>query len=113
MVKNEAMTDDKFNNEKEKTPSARVIRSPLFNKTYSTNVLVSVTDTDVRMEFMNEKFKDGDDAQWIYYSDHLTILSMQAAKKLYVDLGKKLSKYETENGEIQVSEERAALDADL
>ena len=37
-----------------------IFRSSLFNKTYATNVMVTSTDVDFRLELFNEKFKIDD-----------------------------------------------------
>src|SRR3990172_8532280 len=81
-----------------------IFRSSLFNKTYATNVMVTSTDVDFRLELFNEKFKIDDG--WAYHSDGLLILTREAAKKLLVALEKKIKSFEKENGEIKVDEER-------
>lgn len=81
-----------------------VYRTSLFNKIYATNVVVSTTDADFRLELFNEKFKI--ENGWAYHSDGLVILTRVAAKKLLVTLDEKIKSYEKENGEIKVDEER-------
>ncbi len=81
-----------------------IFRSSLFNKTYATNVIVTSTDVDFRLELFNEKFKTEDG--WAYHSDGLLILTRAAAKKLLVTLDEKIKSFEKENGEIKVDEER-------
>jgi wobble nucleotide-excising tRNase len=81
-----------------------IFRSSLFNKTYVTNVIVTSTDVDFRLELFNEKFKIEDG--WAYHSDGLLILTRAAAKKLLVTLEEKIKSFEKENGEIKVDEER-------
>lgn len=91
----------------EKAEQAEIIsisRTPIFGRTYATNVLVSMTDSDFRVELLNEKFKTKEG--WSYQSDHMVMLTKQAAKKLLLDLEKQISAYEDENGEIEVSDER-------
>jgi len=94
--------------EQQENKEIQVRRTPFFGRTYATNTLVAITDCDVRIELMNEKFRDED--AWVYHSDHMVILTMQAAKKLFIDLNKKLSKYEEENGEIEVNIDRLSVD---
>ncbi len=81
-----------------------IFRSSLFNKTYVTNVIVTSTDVDFRLELFNEKFKIEDG--WAYHSDGLLILTRAAAKKLLVTLDEKIKSFEKENGEIKVDEDR-------
>lgn len=81
-----------------------VFRSSLFNKTYATNVVITSTDVDFRIELFNEKFKI--ENGWAYHSDGLVILTRVAAKKLLLTLDEKIKLYEKENGEIKVEEER-------
>lgn len=99
------MDNDEGKNEKQ---NVNLARTPIFGKTYATNVLTSLTDSDFRIELLNEKFKKDDDS-WVYHSDHLAILTMEAAKKLYLDLEKKINDYEEENGEIDINNERMNL----
>ncbi|MDV0446908.1 hypothetical protein MsAg5_07720 [Methanosarcinaceae archaeon Ag5] len=88
------------------TPNEKysIIRTPLFAKTYATNVSVIQTDLDFRIELFNEKYQVGD--EWIYHSDGLAILTPEAAKILWTELGLKIEKYEKENGEIDISKKQ-------
>jgi len=88
--------------DKEKTTS--VVRTPIFHKTYATNLSVSKTDSDFRIELFNEKFESKDGS--VYHSDGMVILTQQAAKKLLVTLNDIISDYEEENGEIVVPDDR-------
>ncbi|MCX9011948.1 MAG: DUF3467 domain-containing protein [Candidatus Methanoperedens sp.] len=81
-----------------------VFRSSLFNKIYATNVVLTSTDVDIRLELFNEKFKI--ENGWAYHSDGLVILTREAAKKLLITLEEKIKSYEKENGEIKVNEDR-------
>ena len=81
-----------------------IFRSPLFTKIYATNVQLSNTDVDFRIELFNEKFQVDDG--WAFHSDGLVILSRDAAKKLLLMLDKEIKDYEKEKGEIKVSDER-------
>jgi hypothetical protein len=95
---------------KEKDDNNMVIsinRTPIFGRTYATNVLVSTTDSDFRVELLSEKFKTEDG--WSYQSDHMVMLTRESAKKLLLDLEKQISRYEDENGEIVVSDERCLV----
>ncbi|WNY25404.1 DUF3467 domain-containing protein [Methanolapillus millepedarum] len=101
--KNKNETDRKRNpiDQKEKIS---IIRTPLFTKTYATNVSVIRTDLDFRIELFNEKYQAGD--EWIYHSDGLAILTPQAAKILLTELSLKMEEYEKENGDIDISEKQ-------
>ncbi|MDY0387792.1 MAG: DUF3467 domain-containing protein [Methanolobus sp.] len=85
-----------------------IVRTPLFNKTYATNVSVVKTDSDFRVELFNEKFETKDES--VYHSDGLVILTNQAAKKLLMSLTDAINDYEEENGEIVVSEKRMSCE---
>jgi Protein of unknown function (DUF3467). len=82
----------------------RILRTPLFTKLYSTNVTVFKTNVDIRIEFFNEKGETADNI--IFYSDGLVMLTMEAAKKLSIELGKVIEEYENEKGEIKIDDER-------
>ncbi len=88
-----------------------VFRSSLFGKTYATNVIVTSTDVDFRIELFNEKFKI--ENGWAYHSDGLVILTRIAAKKLLLTLDEKIKSYEQKNGEIKVEEERMDVQYNL
>lgn len=81
-----------------------IFRSSLFNKIYATNVVVTSSDVDFRLELFNEKFKV--ENGWAYNSDGLIMLTKAAAKKLLITLDEKIKIYEKENGEIKVDEDR-------
>ena|SRR5271157_3195831 len=95
----ELMTKD--NNVPEKYS---IVRPPTFKKQYTTNVFVTITDSDFRIELFNEKFKT--DNGWVYQSEEMVILTKDAAKKLSKLLEEKIKQYEKENGEIKVNEDR-------
>ena len=84
-----------------------VFRTALFTKTYATNVQLSKTDVDFRIELFNEKFQVDDG--WAFHSDGLVILTKEAAKKLLINLDQELKEYEKEHGEIEVSDERMTM----
>lgn len=88
----------------EKTKKNRILRTPLFTKLYSTNLTVFKTNVDIRIEFFNEKGETEDNI--IFYSDGLAMLTMEAAKKLSIELGKVIEEYENEKGEIKINEDR-------
>ncbi|MDY0131025.1 MAG: DUF3467 domain-containing protein [Methanosarcina vacuolata] len=92
------------NIEEEKTQKTRIYRTPLFTKLYATNLSVFKTDVDVRIEFFNEKGTSEDEV--VFYSDGLAMLTMEAAKKLSIKLEKIIEEYESENGEIEIREDR-------
>ena len=81
-----------------------IVRTPIFNKIYATNLSVTKTDSDFRVELFNEKFETEDKP--IYHSDGLVIMTAQAAKKLLLSLTEVMGEHEEENGEIIVSEKR-------
>ncbi|MCD4843117.1 MAG: DUF3467 domain-containing protein [Methanosarcinales archaeon] len=84
-----------------------VFRTALFTKIYATNVQLSNTEIDFRIELFNEKFQVEDG--WAFHSDGLVILTKEAAKKLLINLDKELKAYEKEYGEIKVSDERMEM----
>ena len=85
-----------------------IARTPIFKKIYATNIFVTKTDSDFRIELFNEKFETEDRIQ--FHSDGLLILTNQAAKKLLVTLSEKIEEYENKNGEIIVDENRMNID---
>ena len=85
-----------------------IVRTPIFNKIYATNLSVTKTDSDFRVELFNEKFETEDKP--IYHSDGLVIMTAQATKKLLLSLTELISEYEEENGEIIVSEKRMSCE---
>jgi argininosuccinate lyase len=80
-----------------------IVRPPTFRKQYATNVFVTITHSDFRIELFNEKFKT--DIGWVYQSEEMLILTKEAAKKLSKLLEEKIQQYEKESGEIKISEE--------
>ncbi|MGA9141478.1 MAG: hypothetical protein WBZ29_14725 [Methanocella sp.] len=78
-------------------------RAPSFFKVYVTNVLPVATREDFRVELFNERFKVGEG--WVYRSEGSMILTRAAAKKLAVELTKKVEAYEAEHGEIKAADE--------
>ncbi|AKB42792.1 DUF3467 domain-containing protein [Methanosarcina vacuolata] len=85
-----------------------IARTPIFRKIYATNLNVTSTDSDFRIELFNEKFETDD--RVLFHSDGLVILTNQAAKKLLENLSEKIDEYEKENGEILVDENRMKVD---
>ena len=76
-----------------------VIRAPLFQKYYATNVRGGLTDQDFRFEFFNEQlFSEG---KWQYISDCMVVMSPRGAKTLSVILQDALALYEREHGVIR------------
>lgn len=84
-----------------------ITRPPTFLKVYATNILVTATDSDFRIELFNEKFKT--DEGWVYQSEALIMLTRESAKKLLLSLDEKIKDYEKQHGEIPVSEDRGKL----
>jgi len=79
-------------------------RSESFSKIYSTNVLVSETDSDVRLYGFNEiiRTEDGE----IAISDGEFILTDQAALILYEQLKELIGKWESLGKQVQITEHR-------
>jgi len=76
--------------EAEEKKKISVYRTPLFTKLYATNLRVSPTDVDIRIEFFNEKVKTEEGL--IFYSDGMAMLTPEAAKKLYFELKNAIEK---------------------
>ena len=91
--------------ESEVTKKNRIYRTPLFTKLYSTNLKVFQTDVDVRIEIFNEKSKTKDET--VFFSDGLVILTLEAAKKLSVELNELLEKHEAAKGEITITKNKS------
>jgi len=102
VIKNEEILEKEGSENEKKHMS--IVRTPLFHKSYATNVSVTKTDSDFRIELFNEKFESEDG--WVYHSDGLVILTTQAAKILLTTLSEKIDEYEGENGEIVIYEDR-------
>lgn len=83
-------------------PEISVLRAPSFQKIYATNVSITDTVSDFRIELFNEKFKVEDG--WVYGSEGQVILTVEAAKKLSLVLDEKIKSYEKENGGIKIKE---------
>lgn len=105
--KNEGKSVEPIVTEK-KEKEVSIARTPIFSKTYATNVFVTKTDSDFRIELLNEKFETEDRVQ--FHSDGLVILTNQAAKKLLLTLSKKIEEYENKSGEIEIDEDRMNVD---
>lgn len=88
----------------EKIKKTRIYRTPLFSKVYATNLKTFKTSVDVRIEFFNEKNETENEV--VFYSDGLSILTIEAAKKLSIELSKLIEEYESEKGEIEINDER-------
>jgi len=91
----------------EKT-SIKKARSGSFSKVYSTNVLVSETDSDVRLYGFNEII-NADNGEKIAVSDGEFILTYQATVLLYEQLKDLITKWEPIEGKIEVSESRRKI----
>ena len=98
-------------NKEIKEETVSVFRTSLFTKIYGTNIQLSKSDVDFRIELFNEKFKIEDG--WAFHSDGLVILTKEAAKKLLIMLDKEIKAYEKEQGEIKVDDERMKLQYSL
>lgn len=85
--------------------SNQVLRAPLFNKYYVTNVIGGLTNQDFRFDLLNEKIAK-EDGSWTYISDALIILTPLGAKRLLNLLSETITIYEKENGEIKESDSK-------
>jgi ADP-glucose pyrophosphorylase len=104
---NESGVEEPIVAEKQKKPVS-IACTPIFKKIYATNLNVTKTDSDFRIELFNEKFETED--RVMFHSDGLVILTNQAAKKLLENLSERIEEYEKENGEILVDEDRMKVD---
>jgi hypothetical protein len=100
----EEENEENVQEESKEKEKISVYRTPLFTKLYATNLRVFRTDVDFRIELFNEKFESEEET--VFYSDGIAMLTPEAAKKLMVELTRAVEKYELENGEILVREER-------
>lgn len=100
----EEENEENVQEESKEKEKISVYRTPLFTKLYATNLRVFRTDVDFRIELFNEKFESEEET--VFYSDGIVMLTPEAAKKLMIELTRAVEKYELENGEILVREER-------
>lgn len=84
------------------------VRSPAYSKTYATNVLLSETDSDVRLYGFNEIIKT-DEGEELAVSDGEMILTKEAAVILFEQLEHLTSKWEKSFGVPVVSETRKSV----
>lgn len=82
-------------------------RSQSFSKVYATNVLVSETDSDIRLYGFNEVLNI-DDEEKVAISDGELILTFPATILLYEQLKNIIEKWNQTNKNIEVSETRRA-----
>jgi len=101
----EEVTESEVTIGSEVTKKNRIYRTPLFTKLYSTNLKVFQTDVDVRIEIFNEKSETKDET--VFFSDGLVILTLEAAKKLSVELNELLEKHEAAKGEITITKNKS------
>jgi len=87
-----------------KIPSAR---TALFSKQYATNVLLSETDSDVRLYSFNEVI-DTEEGK-VAISDGVMILTLQATALLYEQLKELIDKWISEGRNVIVSEKRREI----
>lgn len=90
--------------DQQQAPKYSIVRAPSFHKIYVTNIFVTRTDSDFRIELFNEKFKTPDG--WLYQSECMTVMTKEAAKKLSIQLDEMIKAYEKDNGGIKVSPDR-------
>ncbi len=88
----------------DKKENKRIARTPTFTKYYVTNVINTVTEQDIRLEFFNEKVKNDKD-EFIFLSDFLVIFSPIGAKKTLKELKDAIDVYEKNNGVIELKKE--------
>lgn len=77
-----------------------IIRSPNFQKTYGTRVLVTRTEYDFRAVLANEKMVS-DRGQEVFIGEALVILTPLAAKELNKQLNVLIEEWEKEYGTIK------------
>jgi hypothetical protein len=77
-----------------------IIRSPNFQKTYGTRVLVTRTEYDFRAVLANEKLVS-DRGEEVFIGESLVILTPLAAKELNKQLNVLIEDWEKENGTIK------------
>ena len=82
-------------------------RAQSFSKQYATNVLLSETDSDVRLYAFNE-ILDTDDGT-VAVSDGAFILTYQATVLLYEQLKETIDRWSAEGRNVIVSEKRREL----
>ena len=81
-------------------------RPVTFKKVYATNVMVAMTQHDLRVEFFNEKYNikkpdTDDDDVWVYMSESMVLLTPLAAKRLKNALSRNIKRYEDLYGKIK------------
>jgi hypothetical protein len=88
----------------EMTEPIRTSRSNLFSKVYSTNVLVSETDSDVRIYGFNEiiNTEEGE----IAICDGELILTDQATLILFEQMKNLMERWKTSGKSVEISENR-------
>lgn len=79
----------------------KIFRTHLFAKIYATNIKAYQTDVDIRIELLNERRETED--EFIFYSDGLAMLTLEAAKKLSIALHKIIEQHEAKCGEIKIT----------
>lgn len=82
----------------------KIYRTHLFTKIYATNIKAYQTDVDIRIELLNEKRET--ENELIFYSDGLAMLTLEAAKKLSIELHKLIEQHEAKYGEIKLTGDR-------
>jgi hypothetical protein len=92
----------------EKNKQIKKGRSQSFSKIYATNVLVSETDSDVRLYGFNEVL-NVDEEEKVAISDGELILTFSATILLYEQLRNTIEKWNQTNKNVEVSENRRAI----
>jgi len=82
-------------------------RTAGFSNAYATNVLLSETDSDVRIYAFNEMIDNG--TEKIAISEGSIIMTYQAAMLLYEQLRELMGKWETEGKQVEVSPQRREI----
>ena len=103
--------EGKDSTEAETNKEELVYRAPYYRKYYATNVMVTSTEEDFRVEFFNERVETDHGTHAI--SESAAILSLQAAKVLVAALQGAVENMEKAQGPIKVTktpvlEKRAA-----
>jgi len=81
-----------------------IMRASDYQKFYATNVVSRLTDSDVRIDFLNEKIPEKN--HFIFVADSGAILTFEAASILRDQLATLLGEREKKEGKIEVKSAR-------
>lgn len=89
--------EDPGNGETKDVKRISIGRTPYFQKHYATRVGVTLTDFDIRLDIMNEKFKDDVTNKEVLVVEQMVILTPLAAKELSIELQRIIKHWEEKN----------------